>query len=580
MYEDNNRNESAYVTQEQHNNSRGTTDKLRKYLRAMIAVCCVMALMVVVAGGALVYFLNVNNEDKAPSEQVSNVMEIQDAEIETSEAAPEKNEDLIIGNIPSGRQNNGNVKLYTDGSGNGAEMSTKEVVDLLSDAVVAIYTEYEKQGFNFYGQAQTYTTQGAGSGVIISSEGYIVTNNHVVEGAKSYKVVLNDGREFDASLVGTDAATEIALLKVEAESLVVAPLGDSDSASVGDKAIVIGNPLGKLQGTVTQGIISALDREITFPDGTKMNLMQTDAAVNSGNSGGALLSDRGELIGVVVAKTSASGIEGLGYAIPVNDIKPVLEDLLEYGYVTGRPALGISVILVRDPITAMNYRLPSTGVYVRAFIDPAFEAKSGLKIGDCILKVNGTEVATTSDIKAAISDFKAGDTVDMTVIRDNEEIDIKVLLTEENRGVEKTQRTNAQRTNAQRTNAQRTNVSSAQASATNATFINMSFTNTTRRNTSANNTQGKNTSGVNASTQERNRQNYTNQDCPRQDCVREDCANEDCPRQDRVRQDCANEDCPRQDRVNQGKAAAQQNRDGTGRQAASRNASQSRPRRG
>jgi len=409
------------------NNYNSQMNKMNKYLKAMIALSCVLAILLCVTGGAMIatYFNSQNDVQSAGTTDMK-----MDAD-----TAEDKDDSLIVEEKkePANNGTNG-VMLYTSGDG-GEEMSTKEVVDKLQDSVVAIYTEFEQQAYGYYG-VQTYTTQGAGSGVIISSDGHIVTNNHVVAGGKSFMIVLNDGREFEAELLGTDSATEIALLKIDADDLTYAPLGDSEKVSVGDKAIVIGNPLGRLQGTVTQGIVSALDREITFSDGTKLNLMQTDAAVNSGNSGGAMLSDRGELIGVIVAKTKASGVEGLGYAIPVNDIKPVVEDLLEYGYVTGRPAFGINVTIVSDPLTAMAYKLPSTGVYVSGFIDPDFEEKSGLKIGDCIREVNGTEVASTQEIKSVLSEFKAGDTVKVKVIRDNEEQEIDVLLTEEYRELE------------------------------------------------------------------------------------------------------------------------------------------------
>lgn len=411
----------------ENKNKQNEMQKMHRYMKIMVAMCCVLAIFTCITGGALIAGV-VYQKDESTTENSDVLM---DSEIE------EDPSDLIVDNkkeevnLPSASED---VKLYTPGNG-GEEMSTKEVVNKLQDSVVAIYTEYEQQAYGFYG-VQTYTTQGAGSGVIISSDGHIVTNNHVVAGAKSYKIVLNDGREFEAELLGTDSTTEIALLKIEADNLTYAPLGDSEQVSVGDVAIVIGNPLGRLQGTVTQGIISALDREIKFSDGTKLNLMQTDAAVNSGNSGGAMLSNRGELIGVIVAKTKASGVEGLGYAIPVNDIKPVVEDLLEYGYVTGRPAFGIHITAVSDPLMAMAYKLPSTGIYVNGFIDPEFEPKSGLKVGDFIIEVNGVAVASTQEIKSALSEFKAGDTVEVKLIRDGEEQIVKALLTEEYRPLE------------------------------------------------------------------------------------------------------------------------------------------------
>ncbi|GHU38033.1 hypothetical protein FACS1894105_11250 [Clostridia bacterium] len=207
------------------------------------------------------------------------------------------------------------------------------------------------------------TSSGSGSGIIFSEDGYILTNNHVVEGADTVIVKLATGAEYPAKIVGTDSITDLAVLKLDGKSLPYAVFGDSDKLITGDLAVAIGNPLGEFSGTVTSGIISATDREITI-DGEKMNLLQTDAAINPGNSGGALVNAYGEVIGVVNAKESALGIEGLGFAIPINDAKPVIEQLIKNGYVTGRPGMGVSYIDI-TAATARFYRMEA-GLYINS----------------------------------------------------------------------------------------------------------------------------------------------------------------------------------------------------------------------
>ncbi len=216
----------------------------------------------------------------------------------------------------------------------GSGISIADIASMNSDSVVEITISATATNV-LLGK---YTTTGSGSGVIISSDGYILTNNHVVESAKDINIRLHDGTEYVAKVIGTDSKTDIAVLKVDATNLKPVTIGDSDKLVVGETAVVIGNPLGELGGTVTNGIISALEREITL-DGSKMNLIQTNAAINPGNSGGGLFNSKGELVGIVVAKSSGLDIEGLGFAIPINDVKDVISDILNLGYVSGRPFL-------------------------------------------------------------------------------------------------------------------------------------------------------------------------------------------------------------------------------------------------
>ena len=295
----------------------------------------------------------------------------------------------------------------------GDAMSVSQIVEAVSDSVVEINTETTAQ--NLF--RQTVTAQAAGSGVIISQDGYIVTNNHVIDGAQQITVRLKDGTSYDATLVGADPPTDVAVLKVEATGLQAAQVGDSASLQVGDTVVAIGNPLGELGGTVTNGIISATSRQIDV-EGQPMTLLQTNAAINPGNSGGGLFNDQGQLVGIVVAKTSATGVEGLGFAIPVDTAQAVWQDLITNGYVTGRGELGVSVIDVTDQRMALMYRLPQLGVYVAGVENGSAAQTAGLQVGDGILAVNGVEVSSADELKAQLEQCHAGDQVTLTVLRD------------------------------------------------------------------------------------------------------------------------------------------------------------------
>lgn len=217
------------------------------------------------------------------------------------------------------------------------DKSTNEIVAEVADSVVEITTEVV-QTSGFYGQ---YVAQGAGSGVIISDDGYILTNNHVIDGAYNINVTLRSGESYEAKVIGADEDADIALLKIEASGLTAATLGDSSAVNVGDKSVIIGNPLGTLGGSVTEGIVSAVDRTLEL-DGKTMNLMQTDAAVNPGNSGGGMFNGQGELVGIVVAKSTGSSsggsVDNIGFVIPINHALEILDDLKQYGYVRGNAA--------------------------------------------------------------------------------------------------------------------------------------------------------------------------------------------------------------------------------------------------
>ena len=330
-----------------------------------------------------------------------------------------------------------NSGTTTTASSTSTANSTSEIVKKTADSVVEISTESVVTG-SF---AQQYVQQGAGSGVIISQDGYILTNNHVINGANSVKVRLRDGTEYDATIIGSDSDNDIALLKVSATGLSPATFGDSNSLAVGDYVVAIGNPLGELGGTVTDGIISALARKVTIED-TQMTLLQTNAQVNPGNSGGGLFNENGELVGIVNAKQSATEVEGIAFAIPINNVLDILSDLKEYGYVTGKVDLGIDFTDITSDETAFYYGVNQTGCYVLSVDSGSNAEKAGVTRGDLVTKVNDTDVSSSSDITTALEKAEVGDTVTFTVSRRGTSKTISFVLEEYVPAVSNSQITN------------------------------------------------------------------------------------------------------------------------------------------
>ncbi len=312
----------------------------------------------------------------------------------------------------------------TTGSSSG-ELTVSQIAAQTANSVVEITTE--ATSYDMY--MRQSVTEGAGSGVILTTDGYIVTNNHVIDGASKITVTLKDGTSYPATLVGTDSQGDIAVVKIDATGLQPAVIGDSSELQVGDLAVAIGNPLGQLGGTVTDGIISALDREIDL-DGKTMTLLQTNAAINPGNSGGGLFNDKGELIGIVVAKSSGSGIEGLGFAIPINTAKDLIDQIMQYGYVKGRIDLGMTTVDVSNAQIAMMYRLSSMGVYIDEVTEGSNAEAAGFRSGDLILSFNGEDISTGEDLEKAIQDCKVGDTVEIIISRNGQKYSGKLTLEE------------------------------------------------------------------------------------------------------------------------------------------------------
>ena len=276
---------------------------------------------------------------------------------------------------------------------------------------------------------RTFETEGVGSGVIFRNDGYIITNNHVIAGAKEIIVSLSDGNTVSGTLIGTDEMTDIAVVKVEAKDLPVAELGDSDEVVVGEPAIAIGNPMGlEFQGSVTVGVISALNRTLDLND-RRVKLLQTDAAISPGNSGGALVNADGEVIGINSAKLATTGVEGMGFAIPINTVKTIVNELMDKGYVA-RPYLGVTIF---DKPTAARYGYQLSidkGVYVFQVGLDSPAGRAGFQRGDIILAIDGKEVNSVSDVRNEVAAHKVGDKVKVLCDRDGKEETVEVVLEE------------------------------------------------------------------------------------------------------------------------------------------------------
>ena len=325
----------------------------------------------------------------------------------------------------------GSDSSITAASSSGSSLTTEQVADLVSPSVVVITTEQVVYSqWSWYGQNQVES--GAGSGVIISSDGYILTCAHVVDGASTITVTIGD-KDYTATLVGEDTTSDIAVIKIDADGLTPATVGNSDSLKVGQSVMAVGNPLGELGGTVTGGMISALNRSVTIQGSSSVNtmsLIQMDASVSPGNSGGGLFNMNGELVGIVNAKSSSSDAEGLGFAIPINDAIKVAQELLENGYVTGRPYLGITYLAVTDAQTASQLGVNAYGVYVVEVVKGGPADKAGLQAGDRIVSVDGTEIASKDDLGTLMQKHAAGDTLSITIARDGQMQTVNVTLSE------------------------------------------------------------------------------------------------------------------------------------------------------
>ena len=341
------------------------------------------------------------------------------------------NNKVIIQQVERSDSSSADSESAAEGTTVSSGMTTAQVAKTVSPSVVVITTEQVVYSqWSWYGQSQVES--GAGSGVIISSDGYILTCDHVVSGASNITVTIGD-KDYPATVVGEDSTSDIAVIKIDADGLTPAIVGDSDKLAVGDNVLAVGNPLGELGGTVTGGMISALNRSVTIQGSSSVNtmsLIQMDASVSPGNSGGGLFNMNGELIGIVNAKSSSSDAEGLGFAIPINDAIKVAQELLENGYVTGRPYLGITYLAVEDAQTAAQLGVNAYGVYVVEVVKGGPAEKAGLQAGDRIVSVDGTEIASKDDLGTLMQKHAAGDTLSITIAREGQMQTVNVTLGE------------------------------------------------------------------------------------------------------------------------------------------------------
>ena len=316
-----------------------------------------------------------------------------------------------------------NHEVITQNKDLGELLTMEEAIQIVKDSVVEITTERVQSGFGSYSQ---YVVSGAGSGVIISTRGYIITNNHVIEGANNIIVRLTNGKEYSAKLIATDSKTDVAVISItpdEGEILTTAVIGSSNDLNLGQTVIAIGNPLGKLGGTVSNGIISCLAREIAMDGSGTMTLLQTNAAVSPGNSGGGLFDLYGRLIGIVNAKSTGQGVEGISFAIPIDTAWDVAGQLIEKGYVSGRPSLGASVKQV-------EYGYSIFGEYYYQLVVTSADSQSKLKVNDVIYAIDNVEVNTVSDVNEILAAKKIGDKITVAVRRDRRNIQVEVVLVE------------------------------------------------------------------------------------------------------------------------------------------------------
>lgn len=390
--------------------------KQRKSVAKVLKGVVAAVLGVVLVGGACTAAVAVTNRNWFEKMSVMNTeyrrqLEELEKRLERAESAAANQGGAIVGDAVSSQN----------------MLSASQVYAMNVNSVVAISNHATT---NVYGQETEMAS--SGSGFIISEDGYVVSNYHVVEGANTLTVITYDGTEYRAKLVGYDESNDVSLLKIDATGLDPVAIGSSDALIVGDQVVAIGNPLGELTSTLTVGYISAKDRTINTDGTYNINMMQTDAAINSGNSGGPLFNMKGEVIGITTAKysgasNSGASIEGIGFAIPVDDVMAILADLRDYGYVKGC-YLGVSVVTM-DPAVAEAYGLP-TGSKVSLVEPDHCAAKAGIKVGDIITAMGGYDVAGNSDLLSILRKFKPGDTTSITVFRAGREFDLTITLDE------------------------------------------------------------------------------------------------------------------------------------------------------
>lgn len=404
----------------------GRQGRQRKKGVSLLQLVACLLVVAVLSSGLTAYFVSKAN-DGAPPAESNGSMVVDESKTPGGSAT-----------TPAG--SNGEArpsdKLNLSANANTAATGNSVIKSSMS-SVVGIYMSATT--ISYTGAAQQEDV-GSGSGVIITEDGYIVTNNHVVEGGQDIRVCLQDGTEYPAELIGTDSYSDLAVIKVNASGLPAATLGSSSAMTVGDPVYAIGNPLGVLTSSVSQGIISGLDRTINV-EGHSMSLMQTDAAVNPGNSGGGLFNANGELIGIVNAKSYGLEVEGIGFAIPMDSAKPIITDLIDLGYVTGRPYMGISMqdVALRYGSNGNSHSFNPFSIFQGGYVtrvqvtavQPGSAAeKAGIQVNDILVALNDTEITGSSQLSALLYAYKVGDTVTISVLRGNETQNLSLTLGE------------------------------------------------------------------------------------------------------------------------------------------------------
>lgn len=340
----------------------------------------------------------------------------------------------VKGNLADGTAKDNSVKPIS-GTTVGKRVSTEtasanEIYELGCKQTVGVSLESTRA--NIFGQQSASAV--AGTGFIITSDGYIMTNYHVIESAQKsehkIQVLFKDKSSFEAKIVGFDEDNDVAVLKIDASDLSPVSIGNSDDIAVGDSVFAIGNPLGELDFSMTSGRVSALDRSITIErNGTAINMFQFDAAINSGNSGGPVYNESGEVIGIATAKVGSSGVEGLGFAIPINDAADIANELITKGYVSGKAYMGVNIDNRYTSVYAQYYSMPE-GAYVYNVESGGCAEKSGLAAGDIITKVGSEAIGGYSDLNAAIKSFKAGESTEIVVYRGGEYVKLRITFDE------------------------------------------------------------------------------------------------------------------------------------------------------
>ena len=425
--------EYSYVNPEwkKNNEENGNHKKKKNGIRVGIAVllsCVVMATVIGLFAGVLLanrYLITKDAEQVAAVQEpaVTRAPVIAPSE-STEKSEPKASAEAKTAEVKQSETSEAAAQTGTQFAHEGV-YTKAQICELAAPSVVGIDVITP---VSFYGRI--YESEGSGSGVILTADGYIATCAHVVEDATKITVILNDDTEYAAELIGKDSRNDLAIIKIDAQNLTPAEIGDSDMLTVGEDVIAIGNPLGELRGTATSGIISALRRPVTV-EKVNMELIQTDAAISPGNSGGGLFNASGKLIGIVNAKASDENAEGLGFAIPINDVLGEINDLLNYGYITGKAYLGVYTqnVTLRSDYGFWQYSTVSC-VQVGDVVAGSAAEKAGIKSGDLILSINGEQVSSNTVLSEIIAQYNAGETATVKIQREGQAMELQVTFGE------------------------------------------------------------------------------------------------------------------------------------------------------